>query len=218
VNTSSTSPRRRSSRGQGGQVRDELIDAAEHLLVEHGSANAISVAEIVRCVGVTAPMLYSHFADKDALFVAVHTRQMLQFRRYLQRSGRGALTAADALERRGRAYIRYATTHQDAYKALFMSSGALPDDPFSGRPENDLSAFDDLVANVQASMDEGSIPLGDAQLAARVVWAQVHGLASMLITMPTVTAGIGLQQLVNRLIFVVNAGLRCGDGQSTGLE
>jgi AcrR family transcriptional regulator len=212
VNTSSTTPRRRSARGDGGRVRDELIDAAEQLLIEHGSANAVSVAEIVRRVGVTAPMLYNHFADKDALFVAVHTRQMLQFRRYLQRAGRGAPTAADALERRGRAYIRYATNHRDAYKALFMSSGALLDDPFSGQPEHDLSAFDDLVANVQASMDEGSIPLGDAQLAARVVWAQVHGLASMLITMPTVTLGIGLQPLVDRLITVVNAGLMRGEG------
>jgi AcrR family transcriptional regulator len=212
VNTSSTSPRRRSARGDGGRVRDELIDAAEQLLVEHGSANAVSVAEIVRRVGVTAPMLYNHFADKDALFVAVHTRQMLQFRRYLQRAGRGAPTAVDGLERRGRAYIRYATTHRDAYKALFMSSGAVLDDPFSGQPEHDLSAFDDLVVNVQASMDEGSIPLGDAQLAARVVWAQVHGLASMLITMPTVTLGIGLQTLVDRLITVVNAGLMRGEG------
>jgi AcrR family transcriptional regulator len=211
VNTRTSPPRQRSARGEGGQVRDELIDAAEHLLVEHGSADAVSVAEIVRRVGVTAPMLYNHFVDKDALFVAVHTRQMLHFRRYLQRAGRGASTAADALERRGRAYIRYATTHRDAYKALFMSSGALPDDPFTGTPENDLSAYDDLVANVQASMDEGSIPHGDAQLAARVVWAQVHGLASMLITMPKVTAGIGHQRLVDRLIHVVNAGLLCGE-------
>jgi hypothetical protein len=40
-----------------------------------------------------------------------------------------------------------------------------------------------------------------------VVWAQVHGLATMLITMPTVATGVGLQRLVDHLIDAVNAGL-----------
>jgi AcrR family transcriptional regulator len=209
VTKTSPSPRRqRSARGEGGQVREELIDAAEQLLAELGTASAVSVAEIVRRVGVTAPMLYNHFVDKDALFVAVHTRQMLQFRRYLQRAGRGAANAIDAMDRRGRAYIRYATTHRDAYRILFMTPGALPGDPFDAKSEHDLSAFDDLVAGVQACMDEGSIPPGDAQLAARVVWAQVHGLAAMLITMPSVISGIGLQRLVDQLLASVDAGLR----------
>jgi AcrR family transcriptional regulator len=202
--------RQRSARGEGGQVRDELIDAAEALLAERGTADAVSVADIVRRVGVTAPMVYNHFADKDALFVAVHTRQMAEFRRTLQRAGRGATSALAALERRGRAYIRYATTHSDAYGALFMTPHNLPGDPFTAKPEQDLSAFSDLVAGVQACMDEGSIPLGDAQLAARVVWAQMHGLASMLITMPTVTAGIGLQRLVDQMLATVTAGLTLG--------
>lgn len=208
VTKSSSTSRQRSARGEGGQVRDELIDAAEVLLAEHGTADAVSVAEIVRRVGVSAPMLYNHFADKDALFVAVHTRQMLQFRRYLLRAGRGARSASEAMDRRGRAYIRYATTHRDAYRILFMTPGALPGDPFDAKSEHDLSAFDDLVAGVQACMDEGSIPPGDAQLAARIVWAQVHGLAAMLITMPSVTTGIGIARLVDQLLASVDAGLR----------
>jgi AcrR family transcriptional regulator len=209
----SASSRKRSARGEGGQVRDQLIDAAELLLAERGTSDDVSVAEIVRKVGVTAPMLYSHFVDKDALFVAVHTRQMMQFRRYLQRAGQGAPNAVDALERRGRAYIRYATTHRDAYRTLFMTPNTLPDDPFDANPDNDLSAFDDLVKGVQACMDDGFIPLGNAQLAARVVWAQVHGLASMLITMPSVAKGIGQNRLVDHLMASVNAGL--SHGQST---
>jgi AcrR family transcriptional regulator len=208
VTKSTAAPRRqRSARGEGGQVRDELIHAAEALMAERGRADAVSVADIVRRVGVTAPVLYNHFADKEALIVAVHTRQMAEFRHTLDRAGRGATTAIGALERRGRAYIRYATSHREAYGALFMTEHHRAGDPFDIKAHDDLTAFGDLVANVQACMDEGSIPHGDAQLAARVVWAQVHGLATMLITMPSVATGVGLQRLVDHLIDAVNAGL-----------
>lgn len=125
-------------------------------------------------------------------------------------NSRGAPSALAALERRGRAYIRYAISHRDAYSALFMTPHQLLIDPFTAQAEDDLTAFADLVANVQACMDEGSIPVGDAQLAARVVCVQMHGLATMLITMPTVTNGVGLQRLVNQVLASVDAGLGIG--------
>jgi AcrR family transcriptional regulator len=209
--TSDHPTRRRSPRGSGGRVRDELVAAAEALLVERGSAEAVTVADIVGRVGVTAPVLYQHFADKDSLFVAVHAHRMEDFRATLHRAGARAGSAIEALERRGQAYVRYATTKADAYRALFMTSGTHGLDPFDDPAARELSAFDDLVANVQACMDEGSAAPGDAQLAARVVWAQVHGLASILITMPDIAKGVGRRRLVDRTLAAVTAGLQVAE-------
>jgi AcrR family transcriptional regulator len=195
-------------------VRDELIAAAAQLLNERGSADSISVAEIVRRVGVTAPMLYSHFPDKDALFVAVHTERMASFRSYLRNASDGAPSAMDALGRRGLAYVRYARTHPDTYVALFMTRNHGDVDPFDKTPLRNITAFDDLVANVQACMDEGSIPDGDAQLAARVVWVQIHGLAAMLISMPSITDEFGYDRLVAQTMASVDAGLMLGTAAS----
>jgi AcrR family transcriptional regulator len=188
-------------------VREELVDAAEQLLSERGSAAAVPVAEIVRRVGVTAPVLYAHFADKDALFVAVHARRMDDFRDTLRRAGRRSTSALDALERRGRAYIRYATTKSDAYRALFMTPHSLGSDVFADPAARGLTAFDDLVANVQACVDEGSIPACDPEVKARIVWAQVHGLASLLITMPEIADGVGMTRLVDELTHAISAAL-----------
>jgi len=200
----------RSARGEGGKVRDELVDAAETLLAERGTAELVPVAEIVRRVGVTAPVLYQHFADKDALFVAVHARRMNDFRDTLRRSGRRVTSPLEALEKRGRAYIRYATTRSDAYIALFMTPHSLGADVFGDPEALELTAFDDLVANVRACMDAGEVPDGDAELAARVVWAQVHGLASLLITMPEIGRAVGSTALVDRLLDAVTATLLAG--------
>jgi AcrR family transcriptional regulator len=192
-------PRARSARGEGGRVRDELIAAAAQLLTERGSADSISVAEIVRRVGVTAPMLYNHFPDKDALFVAVHTERMASFRSYMRNSGDGATSAMDALGRRGLAYVRYARTNPDTYVALFMTRNHGDVDPFDKTPLRDITAFDDLV---------------DAQLVARVVWVQVHGRAAMLISMPSITDEFGYDRLVAQTMASVDAGLLLGTAAS----
>jgi AcrR family transcriptional regulator len=187
-----------------------LVDAAEVLLTERGSADAVPVAEIVRRVGVTAPVLYQHFTDKEALFVAVHARRMNDFRETLRRAAKKTDSPLVALEKRGRAYVRYATTKPDAYVALFLTPSSLGKDVFADPAMRELTAYDDLVANVQACMDVGEIPPGDADLEARVVWAQVHGLAALLITMPEVADGPGRTRLVERTIRAVTAALRAG--------
>ena len=188
-------------------MREQLVDVAEELLSERGDAASVPVAEIVRRVGVTAPVLYQHFADKEALFVAVHSRRMDDFRETLRRAAKKNDTPLAALEKRGRAYIRYATTKQDAYVALFMTPNSFGKDIFEDAAVRELTAYDDLVANVQACMSAGEIPVGDADLIARVVWAQVHGLAALLIAMPEVASGVGQQRLVDRLMKAVTASL-----------
>src|SRR5581483_12470957 len=63
--------RKRAARGQGQLLREEIIAAAERLLIERGSEDAVSIRAIADAVGVTPPSIYMHFADKDELFMAV---------------------------------------------------------------------------------------------------------------------------------------------------
>ncbi len=59
--------RPRARRGEGEQLRDELLDAAEDLLIRHGAMDAVSIRAITREVGVTPPSLYLHFEDNAVL-------------------------------------------------------------------------------------------------------------------------------------------------------
>ncbi|MGL5444608.1 MAG: TetR/AcrR family transcriptional regulator, partial [[Mycobacterium] stephanolepidis] len=63
--------RQRSSRGEGDQLRDEIIDAAIELVLEAKELRAPSIREVARKIGVTPPSIYLHFADKDELMDAV---------------------------------------------------------------------------------------------------------------------------------------------------
>jgi AcrR family transcriptional regulator len=191
-------------------VRDELVAAAEDLLAEKGSADAVSVADVVGRVGVTPPVLYAHFADKADLFRAVHQRRMTDFRDTLRRATRRSSSPLDALEKRGRAYIRYATTKADTYRALFLSAHAFDAEFFANPAMRLLTAYDDLVTNIQECIAAGEVPPGDVELLARVVWTQVHGVATMLIVMPVVAEGVGRERLVDAALAGVVATLQAG--------
>ena len=63
--------RRRNPRGEGARLRDELVEAASDLIAEHGSAEGVSIRAVARRAGVSAPSVYLHFDDRDALISAV---------------------------------------------------------------------------------------------------------------------------------------------------
>ena len=90
-----THTRPRSRRGEGDALRDEILDAAERLIVRAGDADAVSIRAIADAVGVSPPAIYLHFPDKDALVSAVCERRFEEFdathrgrRRHHRRPGR----------------------------------------------------------------------------------------------------------------------------------
>lgn len=194
------STRRRNPRGQGATLRDELLDAAETLLRERGDESRVSINDVVGAVGVTPPSLYAHFADKAALFVEVHARLMASFGEQLAAATAGIPDPVDRLRTRGRAYLGFARTHPESYRALFMSSAAA--EAGDDLPERIMAttSYADLLANVQACIDSGDIDVDpdDADAVSRTIWALVHGIASMAITMPNAWEPYGADAVLDR--------------------
>ena len=63
--------RTRARRGEGEQLRDDIVEAATTLLLSTGNEEAVTIRAVARAVGVTPPSIYLHFADKNALLMAV---------------------------------------------------------------------------------------------------------------------------------------------------
>jgi AcrR family transcriptional regulator len=206
------STRRRNPRGQGAALRDELLDAAETLLRERGDESRVSINDVVGAVGVTPPSLYAHFADKAALFVEVHARLMASFGEQLAGATAGIADPVDRLRARGRAYLEYARTHPESYRALFMSSAAA--EAGDDLPERIMAttSYADLLANVQACIESGDIDVDpdDADAVSRTIWALVHGIASMAITMPNAWEPYGADAVLDRGFNGLMDGYRAG--------
>ena len=168
----------RAPKGEGDRLRVEILDAAERLLVQHGSEDAVSIREIAESVGVTPPSIYRHFADKEELFYAVCDRRFAEFN--------DALDAAvfpddpvEALRALGLEYVRFALEHREQYRVLMMTAR----DTELTRPDSEGGrAFGRLVEAVQLCIDRDLCRSDDALSTAVALWAGVHGLSSLLIT------------------------------------
>lgn len=168
-------PRRRSPRGEGDQLREELLDAAEALLIRKGSMEAVSVRAIVNEVGVTPPSLYLHFEDKDELFFAVCERRFADFEGVLRAAAEGIEDPAERLRALGRAYVRYGVDRAEHYVILFgpgtqdvVKERSLEDSPGMG-------ALGLLVQTVEEAMAAGQLASDDPWLTSMTIWSAVHG-------------------------------------------
>ncbi len=180
--TDAGSRRRRSPRGEGDQLRDELLDAAEGLLLAKGSMDAVSVRAIADAVGVTPPSLYLHFEDKDELFFAVCNRRFEDFEAVLRGAVEGIVDPVERLRAMGRAYVRYGTERAEHYEIIF---GPRAQDVVGDRSLEDtagMRALGLLVETVQAGIADGALRDQDPWLVSMTVWSAVHGAVMLLLS------------------------------------
>ncbi len=179
------SPRSRSPRGQGDALRDEILDAAEALLVETQSEDAVSIRAVADRVGVTPPSIYRHFEDKPTLMFRVCDRQFDRLDVELRAHRDAESDQVAAVIACGRAYMRFGVAHPETYRIMFM--GHRDDTPEQFRDETmaEHGAFAGLVDAVQAVADAGRLRPGiEVMQATLLLWACVHGLVSLRISKP----------------------------------
>ena len=202
------SPRRRRERarkGDGALLREEILEAAEALLVETGSEDEVSVRAVADRVGVTAPSIYRHFADKGTLMFEVCDRQFARFHEYLDAKRSGHADPVESLKACGRAYIEFGLTHPEHYRIMFMGRSDLTPEQYEDHVLAEQASFMALVGSVQECVDAGRLD-GDAFEAATLLWTAVHGVTSLLIAKPGFPWP-PVEVLVERVLDVVDSGL-----------
>jgi AcrR family transcriptional regulator len=176
--------RRRARKGQGELLREEILDAAEQLLVEQGTKAAVTIRAVADKVGVSAPSIYLHFADKDELFYETCRRvfEVLNLRMVEALADAGG-TVVDRMIRAGQAYIQFGLDHPGQYVTLFGATAqdAIPADQIENDPG--VHAFQLLVALLEAGIESGELRSDlDVASTAVAVWSAVHGTVNILIT------------------------------------
>jgi AcrR family transcriptional regulator len=197
--------RRRAARGHGDLLREEILAAAEKLLIRTGDQGAVSIRAVADAVGVTPPSIYLHFADKNELIFAVCERHFAAFDEVLEQAAAGSEDPAESLRLRGEAYVRFGLEHPEQYRILFMTKPADLPEGWSHQRLINNAAFGHLVQAVQRCLDAGVFPPGDPVLVASGLWAVVHGITSLLIA----DRGLAwpLDQLLEHVIGTYQKGL-----------
>lgn len=113
-------PRRRLGRAERER---QILDAAVRVFSERGFQQA-SMDAVAKLVGVTKPVLYTHFGSKDGLLLACIARARADLLQVTTAAVAAATGAEDALRRGTRAFFDYLDAQGPAWMLLYTESDA----------------------------------------------------------------------------------------------
>ena len=187
-----------------GDLRSALLDAGEGML-ERVGADALSLRELTREVGVSNNAPRRHFANKQALLDALAIRGFERLGTALHRTLAPAEPDFDKrLFKLARANIRFATNHRALFRLMFSAKQRPEPSPDILHASNQaLSAGPATIAYGQSL---GAVVPGDPERLALTVFAAVEGLISL--SVDGKFGGVPLERLAEEILAQIIVGLR----------
>jgi AcrR family transcriptional regulator len=193
TNVSASRSRRPNRRGEGSQLRAEIVTAARELIEETGSAEAVTLRAVARRVGIAAQSIYGHFAGPEQIVRAVIAQAFEEFLRHLQAARAGIDEPRARLLAACQGYLTFGAEHPNLYALLFarnpVPQGARGEqDPDLRLRENGgegvdrlvgAESFELLVHDVAAATAAGASRSKDPFVTATAIWVALHGLVML---------------------------------------
>jgi len=191
-------------------LRDDILDAAEGLLIRTGSEAAVSIRAVAKTVGCTPPSIYRHFDDKQHLLFEVCARHFDRLADFVAEALAGIPDPVDGLAAMARAYVRFGVENPEHYRIMFMGRSELTPEQYADERVLESGAFGGLVAMVQVCIDDRRLRPGlDALPVAHALWATVHGIASIAVAKPNIP-GPSLDERLTAALDIALNGLLVG--------
>jgi AcrR family transcriptional regulator len=170
--------RERNRRGEGGKLRADILAGATQLLEQAGNEEAVTLRAVARQVGISAPSIYTHFADREAIVDAIVDDAFADFNVAIKGAVAGASGPLARLRAGCAAYLRFAEERPNRYKLLFDRQ-ILIDAPEGPAPPIRIESFELLVQCLQDCVDAGISASSDPQLDSIAIWVALHGYATL---------------------------------------
>ncbi|MEH6696692.1 MAG: TetR/AcrR family transcriptional regulator [Hyphomonas sp.] len=183
-----------------GDLRSALIETGLKML-EQGSAEALSLREIAREIGVSATSIYRHFPDKDALLAALAAEGMAKLAREQKAAAMGK-DGKEAFTEMGRAYVRFAVRNPALFRLIYTPLPAAAD-PNCVNPEESPGW---LLRQSIAGLAGATASAAQKRAALLRAWSLVHGLAMLILSGQI--AGPDADSLINEVVSVDSLKLR----------
>ena len=193
------------------ELREQILKAARAIVLKEGF-EALSMRKIAHAIEYSPAAIYLHFPSRE------------EIARQLTREAFGDLLAyfaplaaiKDPLERVrafGKAYVKFGLTKPESYRLCFMTSQDLSSEIFPTKnldnPDSDEPggrALQLVAQTVRELVDTGRIAPIDPNLAAHLLWSNVHGIVSLQLNCPGM-APFSVDELTNASLDLIRNGL-----------
>ncbi len=185
-------------------TRDAIVAATRSMIIDRG-IEGVSLREVAKELGVTAPALYAHVTDKRDLLAAVAEGQFARLVERFEAAVSDVTDPVDQVRASGRAYIECALEEPELFKVMFLFppaalAGEAPEHPAA------TAAFELPSAATIAAIESGAFRSIDPTMAILAQWAACHGAATVLL-MGLGFDDVAREQLVDAVIDTMVRGL-----------
>jgi AcrR family transcriptional regulator len=155
-------------------MRDRLLDAAREIAAEDGW-QAVTIRRIAERLQYASPILYQHFAGKDALLLELVGVGFHELTGALRPAGE--VPPDQVLTTLANAYWNFAFSARELYQVMHGLDGV----PFgtSETPKQAHITFTVVRAALLRLAEAGGRRLPDADGTVDVIWAYLHGFVSL---------------------------------------
>ncbi len=180
-----------------GDLRNALLKAAREVLEERGPS-FLSLREISRRVGVSAPSAYHHFPSRDAIALGLAelgAQEMAECLAVEPNDGK------DALAPYGEAYVAFVRANPALYRLMFGEGFPAVSQFSQALRDLRVRSYDIMKSNLEKRMSEAELPI-----AGLFLWALVHGLGLLLID-GQIVPGKESDDIVHQVLQLAGTGL-----------
>jgi AcrR family transcriptional regulator len=175
-------PRQRNPRGEGHRLRSEILAGASTILERTGSEEAITLRAIAREIGIAAPSISPHFADRAAIIDAVVADHLTDLAAQLSTAA-SIEDPIDALFAAWDQYLHFGRRHPSQYRVIFERR-FLPLWDDEQRPMADTGPLfegtvDMMVGLLQTCIDAGLSTSTNALKDSVSIWYFAHGIVAL---------------------------------------
>jgi AcrR family transcriptional regulator len=160
-------------------VRRTMMRAAVELLLEKGY-EGFSLRQAARRAGFSPGNVYLYFENKDELLRSAIEDGFRQFGEQLEAAMTRTTDPLGRIAALGHAYITFGLRNPNHYKLMFVQRAEYL---FVERPVPGVEKLTYLETAVREAMAAGAIREGNVAGVTDALWALVHGVVSLSITM-----------------------------------
>ena len=153
-------------------TRAELLAAAHQLIREDGY-EGLTIRKLAERVGYAPMSVYSYFADKNEILLAVAEDAFAALARRV--AGRQTDNPLETIRLGLREYVAFALENPNEYITVFMTSKTHEheDETFDTLKKNN-PCLNLLLSQIAAAVSRGQMK-GDAFAIATMLWSTIHG-------------------------------------------
>jgi AcrR family transcriptional regulator len=203
-------PRSRLARGER---MEQTLNVAHALFAERGYA-AVTMDEVAGAVGVTKPLLYNYFGNKERLYIACMERAGDALSATIADAVRATASPGDALGAGLRAFFSFLDADRAAWAVLFDETL-----PHAGEVSERVSDYRGRILEIVAGAMLGQMPprrRRGARVEVEALSVAVLGAAEALARWWLLSEALSAQAAAELLISTLEPGLRLRPSGSGG--